>query len=77
MGGATYRSYGSTSLRRTALAMRWLVDAAAKRSEKFMVLRLAGELLDAADGKGNALKNVTKFTVWLTQTKRSHTIVSN
>ena len=42
-----------------------------------MALRLAGELLDAADGKGNALKNVTKFTAWLTQTKRSHTIVSN
>ena len=42
--------------RRTALAMRWLVDAAAKRSEKSMALRLAGELLDAADGKGNALK---------------------
>jgi small subunit ribosomal protein S7 len=42
--------------RRTALAMRWLVDAAAKRSEKTMALRLAGELLDAAEGKGAAIK---------------------
>ncbi len=38
------------------LAMRWLVDAAAKRSEKTMALRLAGELLDAAEGKGAAIK---------------------
>jgi small subunit ribosomal protein S7 len=36
--------------------MRWLVDAAAKRSEKTMALRLAGELLDAAEGKGSAIK---------------------
>jgi len=41
---------------RTALAMRWLVDAAAKRSEKTMALRLAGELLDASEGKGAAVK---------------------
>ncbi len=36
--------------------MRWLVDAAAKRSEKTMALRLAGELLDASEGKGAAIK---------------------
>ena len=36
--------------------MRWLVDAAAKRSEKTMALRLAGELLDASEGKGAAVK---------------------
>lgn len=57
VGGATYQvPMEVRPSRRTALAMRWLVDAAAKRSEKSMALRLAGELLDAADGKGNALK---------------------
>ena len=57
VGGATYQvPMEVRPCRRTALAMRWLVDAAAKRSEKSMALRLAGELLDAADGKGNALK---------------------
>jgi small subunit ribosomal protein S7 len=42
--------------RRTTLAMRWLVDAARKRSEKSMGLRLAGELIDAYHNKGNAIK---------------------
>ena len=57
VGGATYQvPMEVRPSRRTALAMRWLVDAAAKRSEKSMALRLADELLDAADGKGNALK---------------------
>ena len=42
--------------RRIALAMRWLVEYARKRSEKSMPARLAGELLDAAQGKGAAVK---------------------
>ena len=42
--------------RRTALAMRWLKDAARKRGEKSMGARLAGELLDAAEGRGGAVK---------------------
>ena len=57
VGGATYQvPMEVRPSRRTALAMRWLVDAAAKRSEKTMALRLAGELLDAAEGKGSAIK---------------------
>ena len=57
VGGATYQvPMEVRPSRRTALAMRWLVDAAAKRSEKTMALRLAGELLDAAEGKGAAVK---------------------
>lgn len=57
VGGATYQvPMEVRPSRRTALAMRWLVDAAAKRSEKSMALRLAGELIDASEGKGNALK---------------------
>ncbi|MGP1570952.1 MAG: 30S ribosomal protein S7 [Moraxella sp.] len=57
VGGATYQvPMEVRASRRTALAMRWLADAATKRSEKSMALRLAGELNDAADGKGNAIK---------------------
>ena len=42
--------------RRVALSMRWLRDAARKRSEKSMGLRLANELLEAAEGRGGAVK---------------------
>lgn len=57
VGGATYQvPMEVRPSRRTALAMRWLADAASKRSEKSMALRLAGELADAADGKGSAIK---------------------
>jgi small subunit ribosomal protein S7 len=43
-------------VRRLALAMRWLREAAKKRGEKSMDLRLAGELLDAVEGRGAAMK---------------------
>ena len=57
VGGATYQvPVEVRPARRTALAMRWLVDYARNRSEKTMALRLAGELMDAADGKGGAIK---------------------
>ena len=57
VGGATYQvPMEVRPSRRTALAMRWLVEAAIKRSEKTMALRLAGELLDASEGKGSAVK---------------------
>jgi len=42
--------------RRDTLAMRWLIDAARKRSEKSMAQRLAGEILDAAENRGSAVK---------------------
>ncbi|MBL1271008.1 MAG: 30S ribosomal protein S7, partial [Oceanospirillales bacterium] len=42
--------------RQNALAMRWLVDLSRKRGEKSMAQRLAGEILDAADSKGAAVK---------------------
>jgi len=57
VGGATYQvPVEVRPSRRTALAMRWLVDSARKRGEKSMPARLAGEVLDAADGKGAAIK---------------------
>jgi len=57
VGGATYQvPVEVRSVRRTTLAMRWVLDAARKRSEKSMPLRLAGELMDAADNRGTAVK---------------------
>ena len=57
VGGATYPvPIEVRSVRRTALAMRWIIDASRKRGEKSMARRLAGELLDAADSRGAAVK---------------------
>ena len=57
VGGATYQvPVEVRATRRTALAMRWLVDSARARSEKSMSARLAGELMDAAEGRGSAVK---------------------
>ncbi|NCA90128.1 MAG: 30S ribosomal protein S7 [Gammaproteobacteria bacterium] len=57
VGGATYQvPVEVRPARRNSLAMRWLIDAAGKRSEKSMALRLAGELMDAADARGTAVK---------------------
>ena len=57
VGGATYQvPVEVRASRRTALAMRWLVDSARSRSEKSMAARLAGELMDAAEGRGSAVK---------------------
>ena len=55
VGGATYQvPVEVRPSRRTALAMRWLVDYARSRGEKSMPQRLAGELIDAVQGKGGA-----------------------
>ena len=43
-------------VRRIALAMRWIREAAQKRGEKSMTVRLAGELQEAAEGRGGAMK---------------------
>ncbi|PLY15504.1 MAG: 30S ribosomal protein S7 [Sedimenticola sp.] len=57
VGGATYQvPVEVRQARRNTLAMRWLIDAARKRSEKSMAMRLAGELSDAADSRGSAVK---------------------
>ena len=57
VGGATYQvPVEVRSVRRTTLAMRWVLDAARNRSEKSMPLRLAGELMDAAESRGGAVK---------------------
>ncbi|MCX7223998.1 MAG: 30S ribosomal protein S7 [Burkholderiales bacterium] len=57
VGGANYQvPVEVRPVRRLALAMRWLREAAKKRGEKSMDLRLAGELLDAVEGRGAAMK---------------------
>jgi small subunit ribosomal protein S7 len=57
VGGANYQvPVEVRPVRRMALAMRWLREAAKKRSEKSMPQRLAGELLEAAEGRGGAMK---------------------
>jgi small subunit ribosomal protein S7 len=57
VGGATYQvPLEVKSGRKMALAMRWLVTSAKKRSEKRMSTKLANELLEASDGKGEAVK---------------------
>jgi small subunit ribosomal protein S7 len=57
VGGATYQvPVEVRSHRRTALAMRWLVDASRRRGEKSMGRRLAGELMEASENRGSAVK---------------------
>ena len=57
VGGATYQvPVEVRPARRTALAMRWLIEAARKRNERTMPAKLAGELLDAFEGRGSANK---------------------
>lgn len=57
VGGATYQvPVEVRPSRRTALAMRWLVDYSRGRGEKSMPQRLAGELIDASQSKGSAVK---------------------
>lgn len=57
VGGATYQvPVEVRSSRQNALGMRWLVEAARKRGEKSMALKLAGELMDASEKRGTAVK---------------------
>ena len=57
VGGATYQVPVEVRVeRRQALAIRWLISAARGRNERTMVDRLSGELMDAANNRGNAVK---------------------
>ena len=57
VGGATYQvPVEVRPVRQTTLAMRWIIDAAKKRGEKSMINKLAGELIDASEQKGSAIK---------------------
>jgi small subunit ribosomal protein S7 len=57
VGGATYQvPVEVRSTRRQTLAMRWVIEAAVKRSEKSMAHRLAAELMDASENRGTAVR---------------------
>jgi len=57
VGGATYQvPVEVRPVRRQTLAMRWVIDAARKRSEKSMAQRLANELMEASENRGTAVK---------------------
>jgi small subunit ribosomal protein S7 len=57
VGGATYQvPVEVRPTRQQALAMRWLIEAARTRTEKSMPMRLAAELMDASENRGNAVK---------------------
>jgi small subunit ribosomal protein S7 len=57
VGGATYQvPVEVRPERRTTLAIRWIIDAARERNEKTMIDKLSGELLDASNNRGNAVK---------------------
>jgi small subunit ribosomal protein S7 len=57
VGGSTYQvPCEIRAVRRSTLAMRWLVEYANKRNEKTMIIRLANEIMDAIDGRGGAVK---------------------
>src|SRR5712671_1722774 len=57
VGGANYQvPVEVRPVRRAALSMRWIREAAQKRGEKSMDARLAGELMEAAEGRGGAMK---------------------
>lgn len=57
VGGATYQvPVEVRNVRSSSLAMRWIIAAAKARNEKSMTLRLAGELVDACEGRGNAVR---------------------
>jgi small subunit ribosomal protein S7 len=57
VGGATYQvPVEVRPSRRMALSMRWIVDSARSRNEKSMAMRLAGELQDASEGRGSAVR---------------------
>jgi small subunit ribosomal protein S7 len=57
VGGSTYQvPVGVRPERRVALSMRWLIGSARRRGERSMADKLAGELLDAANNRGSAVK---------------------
>jgi small subunit ribosomal protein S7 len=57
VGGATYQvPVEVRAVRRTTLAMRWLIEAASKRGEQSMAMRLANELIEASESRGSAVK---------------------
>ena len=65
VGGATYQvPIEVRQDRRVALAMRWIITCGKSRGEKTMMEKLAGEIMDAANNRGSAVKNAKIRTEW-------------
>ena len=72
VGGATYQVPMEVRPKRAqTLAMKWIVDSAIKRNEKTMRERVANEIIDAFNNKGNAVKKEKKLTKWQMQIEHS------
>lgn len=70
VGGATYQvPVEVRPARQQALAIRWIISFARKRSERTMIEKLAGELLDAANSKGASFKKKEEPTKWQKRTR--------
>jgi small subunit ribosomal protein S7 len=78
VGGATYQvPVDVRPTRRLSLAMKWLIDFSRSRGEKDFSKRLAGEVLDAYNNKGNAIKKREDVHKKLKPTRHSLTITGN
>ncbi len=72
VGGSNYQvPVEVRPARRNSLAIRWLISFAASRGEKTMEDKLAGEILDAANNRGNAIKKREDTHGWRKRTRRS------
>jgi ribosomal protein S7 len=77
VGGANYQvPVEVRPVRRLALSMRWIKEAARKRGEKSMALRLANELMEATEGRGGAMKKRDEVHRMAKPTRRSATSAS-
>ena len=75
VGGATYQVPVEVRTERSqALAIRWLISSSRGRSENTMEERLSGELLDASNNRGVAVKSAKTRIGWPTPTRRSRII---
>lgn len=78
VGGANYQVPVEVRAdRKTTLGIRWLVNYSRLRGERTMYERVAGEIMDASNGTGAAVKNVKIPTRWQKQIKRLLITVGN
>jgi len=75
VGGANYQVPIEVNPdRRTSLAIRWLITYGRNRGEKGMIDKLSNELLDAANGRGAAMRRKKTYTAWPRPTRPLLTI---
>lgn len=78
VGGSTYQVPVEVSARRQqSLTLRWMMSAVEGRPERTAIERLAGEIMDAAQGRGGAIKKKTTWSVWRKPTALTRTTAGN